>query len=99
MSTTTKGRIPPDTYVEWDSQAYGGWKRKRGHVLGYVAPEADAWALVPSAWREVSSRIKFQQRSQKPRYVVEVADRRGRPTYYAPLASVLEKDNPGAVRT
>lgn len=97
MSTTTTGRIPPGVDVEWDTHGPGGWKRKRGWVLGYVEPGANAYMLVPQPWLEFKSRVRFQAVSAVPRYLVAVPRRSGRPDFYAPLASVLERDNEEAI--
>ena len=100
-------RIRAGEKVQWKSQAQGGVKQKSGTVIAFVPVMADARRLAPAAFAEGRrAQRQFDLASAAvARYVVEVPRVHARtgkqlhPFYYAPLASVLESQNPDALRT
>jgi hypothetical protein len=103
MSTN---RIKAGEKVQWKSQAQGGVKQKSGTVIAFVPRMASARELAPTAFLDGARTFRrFDgERSAVDRYVVKVlrfSATSGAPLpayYYAPLASVLERQNPSAVR-
>ncbi len=76
--------------VKWVSQAQGGYTEKKGTVIDIIKSGESAMRLVPETAKK--SHIKFQDKSQMERVLVEVpAGKDGSiKHYYCPLKSVLE---------
>lgn len=95
------GRIKAGEAVTWASQAAGSVKEKTGTVLGFVPSWRSAFSYVPALRDVPKGRRKFDcPTSDKDRYVVEVPRASGNGSdFYAPLASVVEKQNTNAGRS
>lgn len=98
--TNEAPRIAVGETVTWTSQSGSYSKEKTGEVLAFVPAWASARAFAPQAFQEGQrSRRQFDGSSSAvDRYIVEVprTGAKGRKLasyFYAPLASVVEKQN------
>lgn len=79
--------LAPGTRVEWDSQAGGYWKRKRGIVIAHIPAGDDAIEILVDA--DESGRVMGQRVSVVDRYLVRVQAGPRAVRYYTPLATVV----------
>jgi hypothetical protein len=105
-------RIAIGEVVQWTSQSAGIKTAKRGAVLAFVADGAlsegegafprtytPSHPAIPAGTPAGRCQWRFDGFSARPRYLVEVPREGKAPLYYAPLASVVEEQNPDAERT
>jgi len=79
--------LAPGALVEWDSQAGGYWKRKRGVVVAYVPGGEDAVEALMDAGE--SGRLMGKRWSIDDRYIVRVQTGPRAIRYYTPWAGVV----------
>lgn len=89
--TVSRERIRAGSVVSWVSQAGGTRRRKLGVVLAFVPAGVNIREHLPDGWTNHRVQVKRATYvSSVDRYLVEV----GGSWWYAPLAGVVEAQNP-----